>query len=285
MKRVTGALLIALLGSIQPGAVVSQEQELIWDEVVGGTDTVFLEEMTAGEIAEALRDGYTNVIVPTGGIEQNGPNVATGKHNVVLRATADAIARQHRNTLVSSIVQFVPEGDINPPTGHMLYPGTISLRPETFEALLTDICESLRQHGFLNIFLIGDSGGNGEGMANVATRLNEEWTDNPPRVHHIDEYYSEDIWSFEYLKLLGYTQIPDEPTAFRNNIHTDLHYESIMAVIDPESVRARTRFETGGYEVHGVIIESEFDLVELGKALINYRTDITVNAMQRAVSE
>ena len=265
--------------------VLAQQDEPIWDEAVGGVDTVFLEEMTAGEIAAAIRDGFTSVIVATGGLEQNGPNVATGKHNYVLRVTADAIARKHGQMLVSSIVQFVPEGNINPPTGHMNFPGTISLRQDTFEALLTDICSSLRQHNFQNIFLIGDSGGNQDGMQNVAIALNGEWIDDSTRVYYIPEYYSKDIWSFDFLKELGYTQLPDEASAFRNRIHTDLHYESIMAVLEPQLVRAQTRFRNGTYEVHGVEIESESELIELGKKLTEYRADVTVKAMKAAVAE
>lgn len=263
----------------------AQEPGPIWDEARGGVDTVFLEEMTAGEIAAAIRDGFTSVIVATGGLEQNGPNVVTGKHNYVLRVTTDAIARRHEKMLVSSIVQFVPEGNINPPSGHMRYPGTISLRQETFEALLTDICSSLRQHNFRNIFLIGDSGGNQDTMRNVATALNSEWHGDSTRVHYIPEYYSEDMWSYDFLKQLGYTQLPDEPDSFRNRVHTDLHYESIMAVVDPQLVRAHVRLRSGKYEVHGVEIESESELIELGKKLTEYRAEITVKAMSKAATE
>lgn len=285
MKLTARTLLMPIASCFFAFHVQAQQIGPIWDEAVGGVDTVFLEEMTAGEIAAAIRDGFTSVIVATGGLEQNGPNVATGKHNYVLRVTADAIARKHGKTLVSSIVQFVPEGEINPPTGHMNFPGTISLRQETFEALLTDICSSLQQHNFQNIFLLGDSGGNQEGMQNVAAALNNDWHGDSTRVYYIPEYYSEDMWSFDFLKQLGYTQLPDEATAFRNRIHTDLHYESIMAVIDPQLVRAQTRLRNGKYEVHGVEIESESELIELGKKLTEYRAEITVRAMREAAAE
>ena len=285
MRTIVCSFLILLANSVWTNTANSQEPELVWDEVVGGVDTVFLEEMTSGEIAAALRDGYTSVVIATGGLEQNGPNVATGKHNYVLRAIADAIARKHGKMLVSSIVQFVPEGQINPPTGHMEFPGTISLRESTFEALLTDTCSSLRQHGFENIFLIGDSGGNQRGMQNVAQALNDEWQGRGARAFYIPEYYTEDMWSFDYLKQLGYTQLPDEATAFRNNIHTDLHYESIMAVIDPQLVRMETRLQSGKYEVHGVEIESASELIKLGKALVDYRANLTVRAMREVKAQ
>jgi creatinine amidohydrolase len=285
MKLRVRVLLVFVVNSLLAASVHAQEAETVWDEAIGGVDTVFLEEMTAGEIAAAMRDGSTSVIVATGGLEQNGPNVATGKHNYVLRVTADAIARKHGKMLVSSIVQFVPEGEINPPTGHMNFPGTISLRQDTFEALLTDICSSLRQHNFQNIFLIGDSGGNQDGMQNVAMALNSEWHGDSTRVYYIPEYYSEDMWSFDFLKQLGYTQLPDEATSLRNSIHTDLHYESIMAVVDPQLVRAQTRLRNGKYEVHGVEMKSESELIELGKKLTEYRAEITVKAMREAVAE
>ncbi len=134
-------------------------------------DTIFLEEMTWMEVRDALRAGKTTVLVPTGGVEQNGPYLATGKHNYILRGTTAAIARELGDVLVAPIVPFVPEGDIDPPTGHMKYPGTISLCEETYERLLTDICSSLRKHGFRHIVLLGDSGGNQLGMKAVAGRL------------------------------------------------------------------------------------------------------------------
>lgn len=256
----------------------------IWDEAIGGVDTVFLEEMTAGEIALALRSGITSVIVATGGIEQNGPNVVTGKHNYVLRATTESIARKHGKMLVSSIVQFVPEGNITPPSGHMNFPGTISISQSTFIALLTDICNSLRQHGFKNIFLIGDSGGNQDGMQFVADSLNSSWWSETEHVFYIPEYYAEDIWSYDYLKKLGYVQKPDIKTSFRNNVHTDLHYESIMSVINPDTVRANSRMKNSKLAIHGVEFKSIDELVEVGKLLTEYRAKITVNAMKKALS-
>ncbi len=256
--------------------------DAIWDIAVGGVDTVFMEELTAGEIAAVIRSGTTSVIVATGGLEQNGPNVATGKHNYTLRATTDAIARKYGNTLVSSIVQFVPEGQIDPPEGHMQMPGTISLTEATYEALLTDICRSLRQNGFRNIFLIGDSGGNQDGMRNVADALNEEWQDTG--IHYLPEYYEEDAWSYNYMKELGYVQQPDEISAFRNKIHTDLHYEAIMALIDPDLIRANTRLKNGDLSVHGVEFDSIEAMQDVGRKLVAYRADITVRAMRAATA-
>ena len=90
----------------------------------------------------------------------------------------------------------------------MKYPGTISLREETFEALLADVCSSLKQHGFTDIVLIGDHGDNQSGIQAVAERLNKQWG-GPPVVQFIPAYYAQDMWSYDYLKTLGVHHRPD----------------------------------------------------------------------------
>ena len=89
-------------------------------------ETVWLEEMTWMDVRDAMAAGKTTVIIPTGGFEPNGPWLVLGKHNYVLQANCDAIARKMGNALCAPTIKHVPEGDINPPTGHMTSPGTIT---------------------------------------------------------------------------------------------------------------------------------------------------------------
>ena len=84
-------------------------------------DSVFLEDLTWTEVRDAIAAGKTTVIVPTGGTEQNGPHMALGKHNYLVKYKAGQIAKQLGNALVAPVVAYVPEGDINPPTGHMRF--------------------------------------------------------------------------------------------------------------------------------------------------------------------
>jgi creatinine amidohydrolase/Fe(II)-dependent formamide hydrolase-like protein len=252
---------------------------------IPGIESVFMEELTWMEIRDAIKEGKTTVIVATGGIEQNGPFVATGKHNYVLQATTEAIALKLGNALVAPIIKFVPEGEIDPPSGHMRYHGTISLRKETFKLLLTDITNSLKQHGFENIIFICDSGGNEEGMKEVSSVLNEKWNDQNTTVHYIEDYYRKDIWSFDYLKTIGVRQLPDKKTAFRQGIHSDYHYESIMAVIDPELIRTEQRIEKGLYSINEFDMNPPAKTIENGKKLIEYRANLTVEAIRKAIGQ
>ena len=142
-------------------------------------DTVFLEELTWTEVRDALADGTTTVIIPTGGTEQNGPHMVLGKHNFLVKHKAGEVARRLGNALAAPVMAYVPEGDVDPPTGHMRFPGTITTPPEVFERVVEFAARSLRQHGFLDIALLGDSGGNQASQAAVAERLNLEWAATP----------------------------------------------------------------------------------------------------------
>jgi hypothetical protein len=54
------------------------------------SDSVFIEEMTWTEVRDAIKAGKTTIIFPTGGTEQNGPHMVLGKHNFIVKYTANA---------------------------------------------------------------------------------------------------------------------------------------------------------------------------------------------------
>lgn len=244
---------------------------------IDALDTVFVEEMTWLEVRDALRAGKTTVIVPTGGVEQNGPYLATGKHDYVLRATTEAIARKLGNALVAPIVPFVPEGDIDPPTGHMKYPGSISLTEDTYERLLTDICASFRTHGFAHVVLIGDSGGNQKGMKAVAEALDAKWKGGKTRVHFIPEYYDYPAVT-RWLEEQGVKQVPE-------GIHDDFGITAIMMTVDPTTVRMKQRLAAGKFRINGVELAPAEKTIEWGKRIVEFRADATVKAIRKAIAD
>ena len=153
------SLVVAHSPHVLAQAVFSDEELLAAERPIAAGDSFWMEELTFMEIRDLIADGVTTVIVPTGGIEENGPYLATGKHNLILEAICPAIAEKLGNALCAPVVKFVPQGNIDPPSGAMKFPGSISLTAATYEALLTDIALSLGQSGFADIVLIGDSGG------------------------------------------------------------------------------------------------------------------------------
>jgi creatinine amidohydrolase/Fe(II)-dependent formamide hydrolase-like protein len=244
---------------------------------IDAVDTVFIEDMTWMEVRDAMRGGKKTVIVAAGGVEQNGPYLVTGKHNVVLRGTTEAIARKLGNALVAPIVPFVPEGDIDPPTIHMKYPGTVSVTEETYRALLTDICSSFKTHGFEHIVLIGDSGGNQTGMKAVAASLNEKWSDTGTRLHFIPEYY--DFGSVaKWLEEQGIEQTPE-------GLHDDFAMTAMMMSVDPDSVRTQQRIKADRFRINGVDLAPAERTIKWGRRIINFRADATVKSLQASIGK
>ncbi|MCA0377635.1 MAG: creatininase family protein [Gemmatimonadetes bacterium] len=239
-------------------------------------NTVWMEEMTWMDVRDAIKNGKTTVIVTTGGMEPNGPWLVTGKHNYVLHANCEAIARKLGNALCAPIVKFVPEGRIDPPSSHMTSPGTISMREETFRALLMDIGMSLKQHGFQNIIYIGDSGGNQAGQRWVADSLTKIWK-GAPVVAHVQEYYDYASVS-EYMKTKGMTE------GASDNLHDDIAITLNMWMDDPKSVRFEERVKAGKATINGVSIADKKKNAEWGKQIIEFRATKTIEAINKAIA-
>jgi creatinine amidohydrolase/Fe(II)-dependent formamide hydrolase-like protein len=227
------------------------------------------------EVRDLVAAGTTTAIIPTGGVEQNGPYVALGKHNYVLETACEWLALELGDALCAPIVKFVPEGGIDEPTGHMRYPGTLSVREETFDLLLTDIAGSLAAHGFTDIVFIGDSGGNQAGMARVAETLNREWTG--ARAHHIPEFYDAAPVVAYMNEELGIEETRDD------GIH-DFYWLTVQQMVtDPATVRYDERVAAGLAHINGVSIRPVHRAVEVGRQLLRFRVDRTVEALRRSM--
>ncbi len=239
-------------------------------------NTVWLEEMTWMDVRDALKAGKTTLIIATGGIEPNGPWLATGKHNYVLQANCEAIARKLGNALCAPIVKFVPEGNFEPPTSHMVSPNTISVREEVFRGLLTDIVHSAKVHGFKNIILIGDSGGNQAGQRAVADSVTAIWKGDPV-VAHIQEYY-------DYAGVANYMKSHGIVDGASDNLHDDPIITLNMFITDPRSVRYDERVKAGKASINGVSLADRKKATDLAKQIVDYRATTTVDAINKAIA-
>lgn len=139
----------------------------------------------------------------------------------------------------------------NPPTHHMRYLGTINVRPETFEAVLIDICRSVKRHGFREILFLGDSGNNQEGRAVVAHQLDTDWraSDDRVRVRFIKEYYRRDNRGRDLLATFDLPPADPDPRLVGKTVYRAYRYESVMAILDPELIRADARRAEGLFQV------------------------------------
>lgn len=124
-----------------------------------------LAAMTSPEAAEAVAASRTAVI-PLGSIEQHGPHLPNGTDTMA----AELVAREVADRLDAVYAPFGPYGVTPIHAGH---PGTVTLRRETFEALLGDICTELVRMGISTIVLVNWHEGNIASMNAVATDLQD----------------------------------------------------------------------------------------------------------------
>ena len=233
-------------------------------------DTVLLEELTWTELRDLIGAKSTTIIVPVGGTEQNGPHMTLGKHNARVKVLSEKIARALGGTLVAPVIAYVPEGRLSPATGHMRFPGTVTVPDETFQRVLEYAARSFKAHGFRDIVFLGDHGGTQADQKAVAGRLNREWAATPVRVHAIEEYYlAADV---EFPRLLSERGYRKEELG----LHAGLSDTSLMLAVDPRVVRpGRLRPDSwppGSSGVAGDPTRASAELGQLGVEMIVART-------------
>jgi creatinine amidohydrolase len=152
-------------------------------------NTVKMADMTWVEVRSAIAQGYTRVIVPSGGIEQNGPHMILGKHDHIVSFAAERIAAELGRTLIAPVVSYVPQGSYAPAEGNLRFPGTIGLPDDVYAGVLEGIAKSLKLAGFKTICLIADHGGSAKPQAELAQRLSREWAADGVKVISVDDYY------------------------------------------------------------------------------------------------
>jgi creatinine amidohydrolase len=193
--------------------------------------TVFLEELTWTELHEQIQAGKTTIIIPIGGTEQSGPDVALGKHNARVKILSQRIAEGLGNALVAPVIAYVPEGGYAPPTSHMRFPGTITIPDEVFEKTLESAANSFQVHGFRNIVFLGDHGGYQNDIKRVVARLNKTWSGSTSRAFVPSEYYGSS--SDGYAQILRRRGYRDDEIG----THAGLADTSLLLAVAPQMVR------------------------------------------------
>ena len=254
--------------------------------VWAAAERIFLDDMTSAEVRAAVKDGKTTIIIPVGGTEQTGPHVALGKHNVRVKALSGKVAEALGTALVAPVIAYVPEGNVDPATGHMRFAGTISVPESAFRSILEGAARSLRQHGFLNIVMVGDHGGYQPALKAVAAGLNREWAKavatspaNQARAHFISEYYA--AIQTTYVKALRGKGLSDHQIG----VHGGAADTALSLAIDPAMVRPDL-FAIAAQEgpAGGTVGDPKLATSVLGQLGVDAVVSETVLAIRRAVT-
>jgi creatinine amidohydrolase len=132
------------------------------------SNSFILSEMTWQDARDALARAEL-AIIPTGSFEQHGPHMTF---------EVDTARAYEFSKLLAA--ELYPRVILAPPISfgvsfhHMAFPGTITLRAETFHALIYDVVWSLREHGIQQFFFVNGHGGNKASLDVMSVKLRHE---------------------------------------------------------------------------------------------------------------
>lgn len=128
-------------------------------------DGIDLATMTQPQAARALAKG--TAIVVTGSVEQHGGHLPLGTDAYAAMTVAERVARRIDAPLLAlSPVGVAPY--------HLPWPGSLSLRPETFVSMLCDVCEGLAAAGVTRIVIVNWHEGNTPSIRLGADRVQQK---------------------------------------------------------------------------------------------------------------
>ena len=249
------AFSVAFAGLRQPARALSTTREIT--------------NMTWMEVRDAIKAGLDTVIVPSGGLEQNGPHMIIGKHDHIVTWAARRIAAELSNALVAPVVSYVPQGDYDPPTGNMVFPGTMGVPSPVFAAVLEGIARSLRAAGFKTICFIADHGMSIAPQAEVAAKLTAEWGSKGPKVLAVESYYA-DAAETAYLRAQG------ESDAAIGQHATISDTSELMAVYPGGVDLSRTSSSISSLAILGAIGDPRRSTIVRGDAMMALKVNAAV---------
>jgi creatinine amidohydrolase/Fe(II)-dependent formamide hydrolase-like protein len=240
--------------------------------------SVYIEQLTWPEVRAAMHAGYTTAIIYTGSLEQNGPHMVLGKHNFVAPAVAGRIARELGHALVYPTLPYAPTGNLNPKSGHMRFPGSVTLAPETYRAVVEDVARSAVAAGFTHVFIMGDHG-TGQDQLERAARIVDSTAPAGAHVIYIRElYYGSRAVDSTYLVAHG---LPTNEHAGPGDTSEIMALDSAGLWIRQDQLgaaRGKPEPETG---VSGDPTKAS---VAMGRVFLQNKVDAAVAAMRRAMA-
>ncbi len=209
-----------------------------------------LERLRSPEIRERIEDGWRTVLFACGAVEQHGPHLPLFMDAEFGSRVALEVARRLGRVLVAPTIR------VGVSEHHMAFSGTISLRQETFEAIVKDYVTSLVHHGFERILIVPTHGGNFAPLIEMEGRLQEASGES------VVESYTDLMGLIELFRNEAEAELG---LGHRVGGHADLAETSIMLSLHPELVRldlAAAGFQTElSKDVVTRIIRDGFDSV------------------------
>ncbi|SCX19070.1 MULTISPECIES: creatininase family protein [Mycobacteriaceae] len=180
-----------------------------------------IERMTSDEVAAAIAQGARTAILPLAAVEQHGPHLPLSMDADHADELAIRVARKLGDALV------LPTVRVGYSPHHLGFPGTLSLRASTLEAICEDYGVNLADSGFSTLVLFSGHIGNYPVMREFEARLTAK------------------LAPLSVIVFTGSQAILDawraaaEPSGRGDSVggHADIAETSIMLALHPERVR------------------------------------------------
>ncbi len=197
MKRTLALIAIASLCSTPAFAQVNV------------ANIVDLELLTHTEVTQKLKDGWTSILIATGGTEERGPQDVLGGHTMMAHSHADMIARKLGRTLVAPVLPIaVNATGLNANREMADQPGAIQMPADVFKQVQIAQIDSLARSGFKDIYLMGDHGGGQNEIRQAAEEMDKKWSPKGTRVYYVSDFYNKthddvDMYLYEHKLPIG----------------------------------------------------------------------------------
>jgi len=176
------------------------------------TDAIVdLELLTHTEVTQKLKDGWTSIILATGGTEERGPQDVLGGHTMMAHSHAVMIAKKLGKTLVAPVLPIaVNATGLNANREMADQPGAMQMPAEVFKQVQIAEIESLYRSGFKDIYVMGDHGGGQNEMKEAAAEMDKKFAPKGTRVYYVSDFYNKthddvDMYLYEHhLPIAGH---------------------------------------------------------------------------------
>jgi creatinine amidohydrolase len=233
--------------------------------------SVWIDDLTWPEIRDAIAAGKRTAIVYTGSSEQNGPHMVIGKHNIVAHHVAQRIAEQLGDALVYPVMPFSVTGTLNPRSGHMRFPGSVTVPPEAYASVVRGVAQSALAAGFKVVALMGDHGGGQAELAKVAKELEAQHRKEGVRVLYIgDLYYKSDADLKDWLTKHG----------LQHDVHAGMWDTSPLLYLEKPGQWVRKDKFAEANEANGVVGNPSLATPEIGKAFLFIKVENAVKQIR-----
>ncbi len=110
------------------------------------------------------------VILPLGAVEEHGPHLGVGTDFYEAEAIAEAACE-------ATGIVLAPTMNYGMSQSQMGFPGTMSLRPATLQAVIEDLLRALYRHGFRRVLVVNGHGGNTASISSCIETIAHEFPD------------------------------------------------------------------------------------------------------------